>query len=111
MECWAGCGNKKAWAVHKKVEKHSGREYTECNVCFDPSIPKNPDVYFRQPYWDYNLHDKDDASYDVNKGTFVRSKEHKAYLLKKLNLQEAGDKESGSRIFDKKSSQNNWHQF
>lgn len=92
-----GCGNKEAWAVHHKKESMTGRVYDECNKCFDPSIPQQPDVYFKEPYWDENLMDLDDPTTDVNKGTFVRSRQHKAYLLKKLGLREAGDKIRGGR--------------
>ena len=96
----SGCGNKEAWAVHNKKEAYTNRVYQECNLCFDSSIPSNPDVYFKQPYWDYNLHDHDDPSYNPARGTFVTSKQHKAYLLKKLNLREDGDRVRGSRLFD-----------
>lgn len=99
-----GCGNKEAWAVHNKKEKLTGVVYQECNKCFDNTIPSNPDVYFKEPYWDYNLHDMDDPSYDPRRGTYITSKQHKAYVLKKLNLREAGDREGGRRIFDRYSA-------
>lgn len=99
MRC-DGCGNEDAWAVHPKKESFTGKIYEECNRCFDPSIPQVPDVYFREPYWDPNLCDYDDPSYDKDRGTFVRSRDHKAYLLKKLNLREDGDRKGGSRAFD-----------
>lgn len=94
------CGNRNPWARHSKKEKFTGRYYEECNRCFDPSIPQNPDVYFRQPYWDENLCDYDDPSYDIKRGTFIRSKAHKAYIMKKLGVREAGDMRNGSRNFD-----------
>lgn len=94
------CGNPNPWARHSKKERFTGRYFEECNRCFDASIPSNPDVYFRQPYWDPNLCDYDDPSYDLQKGTFIRSKAHKAYVLKKLGVQEAGDMRNGSRNFD-----------
>lgn len=95
-----GCGNEEAWAVHRKKEAITGRVYEECNRCFDPSIPGNPDVYFRQPYWDENLCDYDDPGYDPQRGTFIRSKAHKAYVLKKCGLREDGDRRGGARKFD-----------
>lgn len=95
-----GCGNTRPWARHQKKEQFTGRRYEECNRCFDSSIPASPDVYFRQPYWDENLCDYDDPSYDPQRGTFIRSKAHKAYVLKKLGLREDGDKKGGSRAFD-----------
>lgn len=99
MNCF-GCGNEKAWAVHPKKEKLSGRVFEECNACFDSSIPSNPDVYFRQPYWDENLCDYDDPGYDPGRGTFIRSKRHKAYVMRKCGLREDGDRHSGGRAFD-----------
>lgn len=99
MRC-NGCGNEKAWAVHPKKERLTGRVFEECNVCFDSSISAYPDVYFREPYWDENLCDYDDPSYDPRKGTFIRSKAHKAYVLKKCGLREDGDARHGMRKFD-----------
>lgn len=99
MRC-NGCKNENAWAVHPKKERLSGRVFEECNVCFDASIPQSPDVYFREPYWDENLNDYDDPGYDPRRGTFIRSKQHKAYVMKKNGLREDGDRRSGGRAFD-----------
>lgn len=106
----AGCGNKEAWIVHNKKELITGIVHQECNKCFDPSISSNPDIYFKEPYWDYNLHDQDDPNYDHNRGTFIRSRAHKAYVMKKLNLREMGDREGGSRLFDPYTHRQ-WEQF
>lgn len=95
-----GCGNSEAWAVHPKKEQMSGRVFEECNKCFDSSIPQAPDVYFRGPYWDENLSDFDDPSYDPRRGTFITSKSHKAYVMKKCGLREDGDAHGGARKFD-----------
>lgn len=95
-----GCGNKDPWARHPKKESYTGKVYEECNRCFDSSIPSNPDVYFREPYWDPNLFDFDSPGFDPKRGTFVTSKVHKAYLMKKLGVREAGDRKNGSRNFD-----------
>jgi hypothetical protein len=95
-----GCGNDQAWVVHPKKERSTGRVHEECNRCFDASIPNTPDVYFRVPYWDENLCDLDDPSYDPTRGTFIRSKAHKAYVLKKCGLREDGDTRAGARAFD-----------
>lgn len=95
-----GCGNPDPWTRHTKKETSTGRYYEECNRCFDSSIPENPDVYFRQPYWDENLCDYDDPSYDINRGTFITSKSHKAYIMKKLGVREDGDRRHGSRAYD-----------
>jgi hypothetical protein len=95
-----GCGAQNPWMTRMKKEKLSGRKFMECNRCFDASIPENPDVYFRQPYWDDNLHDQDDVSYDPEKGVYVTSKLHKAYLFKKLGVREAGDRVHGTTGYD-----------
>lgn len=99
MNC-TGCGNENAWVVHPKKERLTGRVFEECNACFDASIARTPDVYFREPYWDENLGDLDDPSYDPARGTFIRSKSHKAYVLKKCGLREDGDRTHGGRKFD-----------
>ena len=100
MKLCAGCGNENAWSIHRKKERLTGRVYEECNRCFDSSVPASPDIYFRQPYWDENLCDYDDPHYDPRRGTFIRSKSHKAYVMKKCNLREDGDVRHGSRAFD-----------
>ena len=99
MKC-EGCQNENAWIVHPKTEKLTGRRYEECNRCFDSSIPSNPDVYFREPYWDENIHDQDDPFHDWKKGTFITSKAHKAYVMKKCCLKESGDRHHGTNNFD-----------
>lgn len=104
MHC-KGCNNTEAWAVHPKKERTTGRVFEECNRCFDSAVPAVADVYFRQPYWDENLNDYDDPSYDPDRGTFIRSKSHKAYVLKKCGLREDGDRKHGSRAFDPRYSQ------
>lgn len=95
-----GCGHQNPWSVKWKKEKLSGRKFMECNNCFDASIPDHPDVYFKEPYWDDNLHDLDDVSYDPERGTFVTSRKHKAYLFKKLGVREAGDRIRGATSYD-----------
>src|SRR5258706_12434652 len=94
VEC-KGCGNPEPWSVTNKKESISGRIYQECNRCFDPTISRNPDVYFKVPYWDENLMDWDEPSCNNNTGTFIRSKQHKAYVMKKLGVREAPDKKHG----------------
>jgi hypothetical protein len=95
-----GCGNQNAWMIRWVKEKFTGNKFMECNQCFDASISECPDVYFRQPYWDDNLHDQDDPNYDPEKGVFVTSKKHKAYLFKKLRVREAGDRVRGATTYD-----------
>lgn len=95
-----GCRNPEPWARHTKKEAVTGRRYEECNRCFDSSIPSNPDVYFKAPYWDESLSDFDSPNFVYGKGTWVESKSHKAYLLKKLGLRESGDRVHGAIKFD-----------
>ena len=95
-----GCGNPDPWARHPKKEAFTGLVYEECNRCFDSSISRNPDVYFKEPYWDENLYDYDDPGFDPRRGVFVTSRAHKAYLLKKLSLHEGGDRRHGANHFD-----------
>lgn len=96
-----GCGNPDPWARHPKKEALTGQVYEECNRCFDSSVSSAPDVYCPAAgYWDPMLFDFDDPTYDPRKGLFVRSKAHKAYVLKKMGVREAGDTVSGRRNFD-----------
>lgn len=96
-----GCGNPDPWARHQKKETLTGRIYEECNKCFDSSVSETPDVYCPQGgYWDEHLYDFDDPAYDPKKGLFIRSKQHKAYVLKKMGAREAGDMMNGKRNFD-----------
>lgn len=96
-----GCGNPDPWTRRPKKELLTGRIYEECNRCFDPSIPEFPDVYCPAGgYWDEHLYDFDDPTYDVKKGLFIRSKAHKAYVMKKMGVREAGDVVRGRRNFD-----------
>lgn len=85
-----GCNYKEAWIVHTHTLA-SGAIKQECNRCIVITVPQNPDVYFKKPYWDFNLHDMDDPTYNPKRGTYITSKRHKAYVLKKLNLRENGD--------------------
>lgn len=58
-----------------------------------------PDVYFKEPYWDENLGNQDEPG-----AKFVSSRAEKAYLLKKNNLQEAGDRVHGATSYDPRYS-------
>lgn len=96
-----GCGNPEPWARHSKKEALTGRYYEECNKCFDGSTSSNPDVYCPVGgYWDPHLYDFDDPLYNHQRGLFIRSKQHKAYVLKKMGVREAGDVSRGTRNFD-----------
>ncbi len=74
-----------------------------CNSCSDGGIPSlAPDVYF-DPSKGANQTDPNLCDRYTGPIPFS-SKREKAAILKRLGLQEAGDKVHGSRNFDKKSS-------
>jgi hypothetical protein len=83
-----GCGNKRAsrgsWSL--------GGAMT-CDACGSASSFKFSDVYFRKPGFEPHLADPEKSP----KGTFVRSREHKAMLMKTLGVREVGDKVHGAR--------------
>ncbi len=51
------------------------------------------DVYFKGPGFESHLADADKSP----KGNFVRSREHKAVLMRELGVREVGDKVHGAR--------------
>lgn len=69
-----------------------GQWIDSCSQCSDLTRTSTfHDVYFRQPYWEQH----------IGPGPiFVRSREHKAMLLKQHGLREAGDRVHGSNGFD-----------
>ncbi len=78
-----------------------------CSSCFDGSTPSlSPDVYF-DPSKGANQTDPNIADRYTGPIPFS-SKREKAAILKRLGLREAGDKEHGSRNFDKNSHDRNW---
>ena len=72
-----------------------------CDRCGNLSVSFNPDVFFKEPYWDENIVDEKDSS-TWNNGTFVGSRSEKARLMRKYNLYESGDRIHGSRNFEKR---------
>lgn len=92
MEC-RGCGNTHAWAV--KTSYGDGYVEESCNGCGFNGGSGVGDVYFKKPYFDRNL-----STQEEPKGQFVTSRNHKAALLKKFGLREAGDRVHGSNGFD-----------
>lgn len=100
MDACLGCGNGDPLYKRHIKEKFTGKYFDECERCCDSSVASNPDVYFKAPYWDANIHMPGDPGYDPDRGTFVTSKVHKAYLLKKMGCREAGDRHHGSNGFD-----------
>lgn len=70
-----------------------------CDLCSDFHGKTLPDVFFDKSGYVETLTDPNDPS-TWEKGTFVRSRVHKAEVMKKLGVREAGDKVGGSRNFD-----------
>lgn len=91
------CGNDQAY--HVKTSYEDGQVHDLCDKCGVGSTFYAPDVYFKQPYWDENLGSQDDPG-----PKFISSRAQKAYLLKKNNLREAGDRVHGASSFDPKYS-------
>ncbi len=84
-----------------------GNRSQYCSSCFTGSVPSlSPDVYFDRSkganQTDPNLHDR------YNGPIPFSSKREKAAIMKRLKLREAGDKEHGSRLWDKQGNKNNW---
>lgn len=52
-----------------------------------------PDVYFKEPYFDPHLAHPENSQ----TGTFIRSKAHKAQVMKELGISEKGDRRHGAR--------------
>lgn len=69
--------------------------------CSDCRAPRGgvPDVYFKGPYWDEHL-----GSEESPGAKYVTSARHKAELMKKNNLREAGDRHHGASSFDRISN-------
>ena len=68
-------------------------------VCVSDSVGRgSPDVYFKGPYFDPNLGSPDVPGHE--NGSYVESRQHKAMLMKRFGLSEAGDRRHGSSSFD-----------
>jgi hypothetical protein len=68
-------------------------------VCISDSVGRgSPDVYFKEPYFDPNIASPNHPGHE--NGTFIESRMHKAMLMKKFDIREAGDARHGSRNFD-----------
>ena len=55
---------------------------------------KFSDVYFKAPGFEPHLADPEKSP----KGNFVRSREHKAQLMREIGVKETGDKVHGARV-------------
>lgn len=96
-----GCG---ATTYHYwRVVFAQGTRYEQCSECSRTATPSlSPDVYFDNSkgafQTDPNLCARD------GKPIPFSSKREKAAILNQLGLREAGDKDHGSRNFDKRAS-------
>ncbi len=84
-----------------------GNRIQHCSSCFDGSVPSlSPDVYFDSSKGanqiDPNLCDRYTGPIPFS------SAREKGAILKRLGLREAGDKEHGSRNFDKGANKRSW---
>lgn len=90
MKC--SCGNENALHIRirwGKDEDGKRRKYEFCEHCGDVPLVSQPDVYFRSPYFDEHLADKEHPH-----GQHITSKRHKAEILKKLNMEEVGSRKN-----------------
>lgn len=89
MVC-SGCGHKSAYRVSYSSAGES------CNACAPATIStfKFSDVYFKGPGFEAHMADPEKSP----KGNFVRSREHKAALMREIGIREVGDKVHGSRV-------------
>ncbi len=100
------CGSIAYYHYALKIDL-DGTRHEYCNDCTKMAVPNLcPDVYFDpskgRVQTDPNLCDRYTGPIPFS------SKREKAAVLKRLNLREAGDKEHGSRNFDKQGNRNNW---
>ncbi len=100
------CGSSTYYHWRFTIDK-DGNRYESCNDCAKMAIPNLcPDVFFDSSkganQTDPNLHDRYKGAIPFS------SKREKAAIMKQLGLREAGDKEHGSRNFDRTANRNNW---
>ena len=92
MKC-DGCGNENAYRLKMRSDS------CMCDKCGGLTSSFVPDIYFKEPYLDPNLAHPN-RPWEKN-GVWVRSRAHKAALMKEQGLREAGDRKHGARIEDK----------
>ena len=65
-----------------------------CNACGQSSNSfRFSDVYFKEAYFDPHIAHPENSP----RGNQIRSREHKAFLMRELGLKEKGDKVHGAR--------------
>ncbi len=86
MDC-NSCGNKAAY----RVSYSSGG--SSCDRCGNLGTIKFADVYFKEPYFDAHIAHDTKAPF----GTQIKSRQHKADVMREYGLKETGDKRHGAR--------------
>lgn len=88
MEC-SGCGNSDAYRISYTPKGES------CDKCGGVRLAafRFSDVYFSGAGFEPHLAHPDTSP----KGNFVRSREHKAQLMRDLGVRETGDRVHGAR--------------
>lgn len=82
------CGNKEAYRVSYSASGES------CDGCGNLGMMKFSDVYFNKEYFDPHIAHDTKAPY----GTHIKSRQHKADVMREYGLTEKGDKVHGARI-------------
>lgn len=63
-----------------------------CDKCSSPAAFRFSDVFFKKEYFDPMLADPKKSPH----GTLIKSREHKAQVMRELGVRESGDKLRGS---------------
>lgn len=90
MQC-SGCGNKEAYRLSYSPSKDGGKSES-CDKCGASSGFKFSDVFFKGEYFDPHIAHPEKSP----KGNLIRSREHKAALMREIGITECGDKRHGS---------------
>ena len=82
----SSCHNKNAYRLSYS------RDGEKCDKCCPQSAFKFSDVFFKGEYFDPMLADPKKSLH----GTLIKSREHKAEVMRQLGVTECGDKRHGS---------------
>ena len=81
------CGNKEAFRVSYSANGES------CDSCGNLGTVKFADVYFNKEYFDPHIaHDT-----KAPRGTLIKSRQHKADVMREYGISECGDRIHGAR--------------
>jgi hypothetical protein len=108
MKC-DGCGNEHAIRLRTYFDNVPGETTNKqmkevCDKCGTVcNTTACPDVYFKEPYFDEHLGDQKHPY-----GQHIKSKAHKARIMREQNVHEYGDRVRGARAaFDPRTSERN----